>query len=28
VRISDRSEIENLMTAEDYEAYIQEQKTQ
>jgi hypothetical protein len=23
-----RSEIENLMTAEDYEAYIQEQKTQ
>ena len=28
VRFSDRSEIENLMTAEDYEAYIQEQKTQ
>jgi len=28
VRLSDRSEIENLMTAEDYEAYIQEQKTQ
>ena len=28
VRLSDRSEIENLMTAEDYETYIQEQKTQ
>jgi glycine cleavage system H protein len=28
VQLSDRSEIENLMTAEDYETYIQEQKTQ
>jgi glycine cleavage system H protein len=27
VRLLHRSEIENLMTAEDYEAYIQEQKT-
>jgi hypothetical protein len=28
VRLSDRSEIESLLTAEDYEAYIQEQKAQ
>jgi len=28
VQLSDRSEIENLLTAEDYEAYIQEQKAQ
>jgi glycine cleavage system H protein len=28
VHLLHRSEIENLMTAEDYEAYIQEQKTQ
>jgi glycine cleavage system H protein len=28
VRLSDRSEIENLMTAEHYEAYVQEQKAQ
>jgi glycine cleavage system H protein len=28
VRLLHRSEIENLMTAEDYEAYIQEQKAQ
>ena len=28
VRLADRSEIENLMTAEDYEAYIQAQKAQ
>ena len=27
VHVSDRSEIENLMTAEDYEAYIREEKT-
>ncbi len=27
VRFSDRSEIENLMSAEDYEAYIREEKT-
>jgi glycine cleavage system H protein len=27
VRIEDRSEVENLMTAEDYEAYIQQEKT-
>jgi glycine cleavage system H protein len=28
VRLADRSEMENLMTAEDYEAYIQAQKAQ
>ena len=28
VQLSDRSEIESLLTAEDYEAYIQEQKAQ
>jgi len=27
VRIEDRSEVENLMTAEDYEAYIRQEKT-
>ncbi|MBI1983575.1 MAG: glycine cleavage system protein GcvH [Acidobacteria bacterium] len=27
VRISDRREVENLMTAEDYEAYIRQEKT-
>jgi glycine cleavage system H protein len=27
VRVPDRSEIENLMTAEDYEAYIREEKS-
>jgi glycine cleavage system H protein len=27
VRIEDRSEVENLMTAEDYEAYIKQEKT-
>ena len=27
VRFEDRSEVENLMTAEDYEAYIQQEKT-
>jgi len=27
VRFEDRSEVDNLMTAEDYEAYIQQEKT-